>query len=197
MTESVLLLSPPAMMALLTRPGEGVAYLAQLGVNLAPVLTTKEVGRVQEAVAPGTWEPAELNVELLTALLRAIEGAESRVTLVAELEVRRSLVAFQTEEGVAVIVFSGESIVSGLMTSVQFRDLVAETVVDAANVGVHWNLARWRGDRREASASGTGEAVLLGGTNVELTRSAKAAGSLTSLTAAIVGQSGGSRSATR
>lgn len=179
-------LSPAAMLALLGRPGESLAYLTQLGVDLAPSLTEEQTQRVREAVAEGTLDSPGEPALLLTAVASAVAGANSRVTLVADLDVRRSLVAFRGDNGAAVIVFSGEAILAGLMPSSQLRALVGNTVVEAFEADVHWSLARWRGAIREVAASGTGDTVLVGGSDEESTRAALAAESPTSLAAAII-----------
>nr|NLI49951.1 hypothetical protein [Propionibacterium sp.] len=184
----VVALSPAAMMALLGRPGEGVAFLTQLGADLAPTLTDEQTRRVREAAAEGTSDPAGEPALLLAAVAGAVDSAESRLTLVADLAVRRSLVAFRGDNQAAVIVFSGESILAGLITSTQLHEWVKETVAEAFEAGVHWTLARWRGAIREVAASGTGDSVLVSGADEESTRSALAAGSVSSLAAAITGQ---------
>jgi len=183
----VLPLNAPAMMALLSRPGEGLAYLTQLGVDLAPALTEDEAQRVRDATAEGTLEPDGEQAVLLTALAHAVQRADTRVTLVAELPLRRSFVCFRGDVNAAIIIFSGDSILAGLTSLEHLRTVVDETVAEASKLGVRWSLARWRGGRREIAASASDGTVLIGGSNREAARSAAAAESLAGVCGVILG----------
>ncbi len=137
-------------MALLAQAGEGEAYLRQLGVDLTPTLGEAEVQRIGEAAREASRPDADELVPLVEAK-SALAKARGRVTLVADLEPRRSMVAFLADTQITCFVMGREEIFVSQVAPDALAEAIRTAIADAESAGAHWTVARWQGPDRLVS----------------------------------------------
>jgi hypothetical protein len=176
-------LALPVVAALLARKGEGLEFLAQLGVDMEPTLTGDERARVMEAISTAESDVARNDAEDLRDVAVAIDQANWRLTLVADLPERRSLVAFVAPDAVAVLLLIDDAFLASLITLDDLEIALSQVVSSAAQVGVGWSLARWAADVREITVVGSDHGIFISGVDAGTPEKAKASESLVELVA--------------
>ena len=179
-------LALPTVAALLAREGEGLAFLVQLGVDMEPTLTDGERARVIEALSTVESDVARSDGEGLRDVATAIDHASWRLTLVADLPERRSLVAFVAPDAVAALLLVEDAFIPSLITLDDLRIAIHEVVSSAASEGVPWSLARWAAEVREITVADNGSGVIVGGSDPATIERAQTTESLGDLVALVM-----------
>jgi hypothetical protein len=183
---SAVLLDMTSFVSLLCQKGEGLAYLDQLGVDLAPKLSQEEETRLAEAVSRIVAPPEWAGGRDYTSLSDTITASSRRITLVADLTPRRSLVAFVANDAVASFALSGQEIVASDMDISELKDILSDSMSTAMIEGVHWTAARWEGGERVLALGSDGGDVSITGGSVTLAKEASESPSITGLSDVIV-----------
>ena len=178
-------LALPTVAALLAREGEGLAFLVQLGVDMEPTLTDGERARVIEALSTVESDVARSDAESLRDVATAIDHANWRLTLVADLRERRSLVAFVAADTVAALLLVEDAFIPSLITLDDLQIAIHDVVSSAVSDGANWSLARWAADVREITLVESGHGILIGGVDAGALERAQVSESLGDLLALV------------